>query len=135
MKAPAICIMVVLVCLSVLPVRGQTPRDVGKASSEKLSTEVCQAMDRYVAKIDAAKSEADPSERSRKYDEAKAELESVLKAQNKTSLLTDAVLYATYTEDVASKDAVDQKLTEALEKRSKLREKLLQMCMNYTKTR
>lgn len=136
MKLTAVCLAVLVGCLAVLSVAGgQSGPDGGKAPAQSPSPEVCQALESYVAKIDAAKSINEPSERSKKYAEAEAPLEKVLKKANQASLLADVVLYASYTEAVASKDATDPELGAALERRSKMREYLLQLCMGYTISR
>jgi len=136
MKLPAVFTIVLLGCFAVLPIAwGQTGPDGGKAPAQSPSREVCRALESYVAKIDSAKSISEPSERAKKYAEAKDPLEQALKQANLASKLDDVVAYASYTEAVASKDATDPELGAALERRSKMREHILQLCMGYTITR
>jgi len=113
----------------------QTSPNVGEKSQDSLPREACQALESYIANIDVAKSQAAPSKRAQLYQEAKAQLEPVLKRCGKTSVLEQAYLYADYTEQVVTRDATDPLLSEAMEKRLKLRAGLLQSCADFTATR
>lgn len=132
----SVVFVVLLGCLAVVSVAGgQAGPDRGKGSAQAPSRDVCQALESYVAKIDTAKSINEASERAKKYAEAQSQLEQVLKKANQASILEDVVAYASYTEAVAIKDATDPGLGAALERRSKMREYILQLCMGYTITR
>ncbi len=97
--------------------------------------EACRAIEAYVAKIDTAKSISDLSKRGELYQNAKQELDKVLKQYKQSTLATLASDYVTYTEQVATAEATNPKLNEYLEKRSKLRASLLEMCSGYTISR
>lgn len=136
MKTSVLSAVAVLVCMALLSVvGGQTPSEKGKASQDSLPREACQALETYIASIDAAKSQPDPSKRAQRYDEAKAQLEPVLKRSGKTSVLEQAYLYASYTEEIVTSDAADAQLGERMDQRLRLRASLLGMCENYTATR
>ncbi len=136
MKNPTLCLALVVICLGVFSVSGaQAQQKAGKPASSAPPREVCRAIEAYVAKVDTAKSMSDPSKRAEQYAQAKQDLETVLKKHNQAELLNKALDYVPYTEQVATTEATNPKLNEYLEKRSKLRETLLEICSGYTTTR
>lgn len=136
MKSPVLCLILVVICLGVFSLAdAQAQQSGGKTASSAPPREVCRAIEAYVAKVDTAKSISDPSKRAEQYSEAKQDLETVLKRSNQTSLLGKALDYVPYTEQVVTAEATNPKLNEYLEKRSKLREALLEICSGYTITR
>jgi len=136
MKSPILCLILVVICLGVFSISGaQAQKSGGKTASSPPPREVCRAIEAYVAKVDTAKSVSDPSKRAEQYAEAKQDLETVLKRNDRTSLLATAADYVPFTEQVVTTEATNPKLNEYLEKRSKLRETLLDMCSDYTVTR
>jgi hypothetical protein len=137
MKSPFICLLLVgALSFGVFSISGaQTPQHGDKPISGTPPREACRAIETYVALVDAAKSISDPSKRANQYAEAKQGLENVLKRHNQDTLLAMASDYAPYTEQVAITEATNPKLNEYLEKRSKLRETLLEICSGYTMTR
>jgi len=136
MKTSMLAAIAVFVCVALVSfVAAQTPPEKGKASQDSLPREACQALESYIANIDVAKSQADPSKRAQLYQEARAQLEPVLKRYGRTAVLEQAYLYADYTEQVVTRDATDPLLNEAMEKRLKLRAGLLASCADFTATR
>jgi hypothetical protein len=136
MRTLVICASAVIVCLGMLSVvEAQTLPEKAKTAQEILPREACQALETYIANIDAAQSQPDASKRAQRYDAAKAQLEPTLKRYGKTSVLDQAYLYATYTEQVVTKDATDAQLPDAMEKRLNVRAGLLGSCADYTATR
>ena len=137
MKSPSICLLLIgamLLSMSVISA-AQTRQAGGKPISSSLPREACRAIEAYVAKVDIAKSMSDPSKRAEHYAEAKQDLEKVLKPLNQEALLAMASDYVQYSEQVVKTEATNPKLSEYLEKRSKLREKLLEICSGYTISR
>ena len=136
MKKLVMCAVAVMACMGIFSIAGaQTSPEKAKTAQDSLPREACQALETYIANIDAAQAQRDPSRLAERYDAAKAQLEPILKRYNKTSVLDQAYLYATYTEQVVTKDATDALLGEAMEKRLKLRAALLESCADYTATR
>jgi hypothetical protein len=136
MKSRILCLILGIICLGVFSIAGaQAQQSGGKPVSSAPPREACRAIEAYVAKVDSAKSMSDPSKRADQYAEAKQDLETVLKKHNQTELLGTALDYVPYTEQVVTAEATNPKLNEYLEKRSKLREALLEICSGYTTTR
>lgn len=136
MKSQLLHLILGIICVGIFSISGaQAQKNAGKPASSVPSREVCRAIETYVAKVDSAKSMSDPSKRADQYAEAKQDLETVLKRNNQTSLLAMAYDYVPYTEQVVTTEATNPKLNEYLEKRSKLREALLETCSGYTTTR
>ncbi len=136
MKSRILCLILGVICLGMLSFAGvHAQQKAGKPSSGAPPRDVCRAIEAYVAKVDTAKSISDPSKRAEQYSQAKQDLETVLKKHNQTELLGKALDYVPYTEQVVMAEAKNPKLTEYLEKRSKLRETLLEICSGYTTTR
>ena len=136
MKSQLLRLILGIICLGIFSVAGAQAQQSGaKPASSAPTREVCRAIEAYVAKVDSAKSMSDPSKRADQYAEAKRNLETVLKRNNQTSMLAMASDYVPYTEQVVTAEATNPKLNEYLEKRSKLREALLDMCSGYTTTR
>ncbi len=136
MKSQVLCLILGVICFCVFFVSGvHAQQKAGKPASSAPPREVCRAIEAYVAKVDTAKSISDASKRAEQYAQAKQELETVLKKHNQTELLGKALDYVPYTEQVATTEATNPKLNEYLEKRSKLRETLLETCSGYTITR
>jgi len=128
--------MLGVICLGVFSLSSaQAQQSGGKPVSSAPPREVCRAIEAYVAKVDSAKSISDKTKRAEQYAEAKQDLETVLKKHNQTALLGKALDYAPFTEQVVTAEATNPKLNEYLEKRSKLREALLEICSGYTTTR
>jgi len=137
MKNPSICLLLIgamLLSISAIS-EAQTPQAAGKPISTSPPREACQAIEAYVAKVDTAKSISDSAKRAEHYAQARQDLEKVLKRLNQDTLLAMASDYVPYTDQVATAEATDPKLSEYLEKRSKLREKLLEICSGYTISR
>jgi hypothetical protein len=136
MKSRILCLILGVICLGMFSIAGVEAQQGGaKSVSSAPPREVCRAIEEYVAKVDSAKSMSDPSKRAKQYEEAKQDLETVLKKHNQTELLGKALDYVPFTEQVATAEATNPKLNEYLEKRSKLRETLLEICSGYTITR
>lgn len=119
----------------VAPVDSQESEESTGSSSRILPQEVCAALEAYFAKVNAARSVADKAQRQEKYNEAKAELEQLLQKHGSTALLTQASLYASYSEQVVTCDAADPKLPELVDKRLKVRATLLSSCPDLAGTR
>jgi hypothetical protein len=139
MKRLALCLILGIVCMGMVSyAEAQEKAGKGKSSSKTLPSEVCKAIEQYVAKIDAARAVKDPATRSGMYFEAAAALQdpaSMLKGPDKDNVLSIAANYAGYTEMVVSGDAKDAHLDTVLEKRLNARTELLEMCSSYTSTR
>jgi hypothetical protein len=136
MKSPILCLVLGVICLGVFSLTGAHAQQSGaKPASSAPPREACRAIEAYVAKVDTAKSISDASKRAALYAEAKQDLETVLKKHNQTELLGKALDYVPYTEQVVTAEATNPKLSEYLEKRSKLRETLLEICSDYTTSR
>lgn len=132
MKAFLLFLRLGSTCLvSADPVVSQEP----SPSPGILPQEVCAALEAYFAKVNAARSIADEAQRKEKYNEAKTELEQLLQKHGSTASLTQASLYASYSEQVVTSDAADPKLPELLDKRLKVRMTLLESCPGYAATR
>ena len=136
MKNPVLCLILVVICLGMFSIAAaQAQKSGAKSASSAPPREVCRAIEAYVAKVDTAKSISDPSKRAEQYAGAQQDLETVLKKHNQTELLGKALDYVPFTEQVVTTEATNPKLNEYLEKRSKLRETLLEICSGYTNTR
>jgi len=136
MKAFLLCLLLGSMCLvPAAPVVSQELAESESPSPGSLPQEVCAALEAYFAKVNSARSMADQAQRQEKYNEAKAELERLLRKHGSTALLTQASLYASYSEQVVTSDAADPKLPELLDKRLKVRMTLLESCPGYAATR
>jgi len=125
----------VLACMTIFSLAGAQTSPEGKSAAGGLPREACRALETYVAAVDAVKAQPDPAKRAERYGEAKTQLESVMKSFGKASVVEEAVLYATYTEVIVTKDATDAQLSDTMEKRLKMRAHLLGMCDDFTTTR
>jgi hypothetical protein len=114
----AICGIVCAACL--------VPWDAG--ASETASPELCKALQDYVSQVDAARSVSDTGKRKDMYREAQSKAAEKLKRLKAESLLEDCANYSVYVESIVVKDATDPALPGLIEKRVKLREKLLGLC-------
>jgi hypothetical protein len=132
MKAFLFCLLLGSMCLA--PAAPVVSQELSP-SPGILPQEVCAALEAYFAKVNAARSIVDEAQRREKYNEAKTELEQLLQKHSSTALLTQASLYASYSEQVVTSDAADPKLPELLDKRLKVRMTLLESCPGYTATR
>ncbi len=136
MKTLAVCLAVWLTCMTVTSLScAQAPSGSGKAAAGTPPREVCQAIESYLSKIDSAKAQVDATKRADTYAEANAELGSVLKKNNRTPLFAEATQYATYAEQIHTRDATDPELPDLIDKRLKVRAALLDLCAGYTITR
>jgi hypothetical protein len=135
MKALISQVLLVLACMGLVSLVGAQTASQGTGASKEMPREACRAVETYVATIDAAQAQLDAAKRTQQYDQAKAQLEPVLKRFGKESVMVDAARYATYVETIVNKDATDAQLTEAMDKRLKLRAQLLGMCDSFTATR
>jgi len=136
MRTLAVCFIIGLTSMAMASLScAHAPAGSAKASGNAPPREVCQAIESYIGKIDAAKAQADASKRAETYAEANAALESVLKKYNRTALYPEATKYATYAEQIHTRDATDPELPELIDKRLKVRAALLELCEGYTITR
>ncbi len=136
MKRVWLGLIVGLICLGMMAIAGgQQGTGKGQASPRDLPAAVCQAIEQYIAKIDAARSIGDKTQRTEKLSAAQDELASVLKRNDSTSLLSQASAYARYTELMASTDPTDTKFGELVEQRLNSRAALLEACSSYTTSR
>jgi hypothetical protein len=115
--------------------RAQQDGGTRRLFSEKLSAEVCRAIEHFIAQIDSARGFRDKAVREEKYASAQKSLAEVLKRHDNLALLSVASEYARYTELVASGDPKDAKLDELLENRLKSRTALLELCTDYVSRR
>lgn len=90
--------------------------------------DVCKAAQDYVSMVDSARSLLDPEKRRELYKEAGAKAAATMKTHNEDSLVLDCATYAGYVEGIITKDATDPTLPDLMDKRVKLREKLLGLC-------
>lgn len=136
MSKLVVWILVGTICAG-LPMIAQAQQGSGgaKSSSAQLPAEVCKAMERYVAQIDAARSLKEKTLREEKYREGLEGLTAVLKPRGETSLLAQAEEYARLCEAVVTADSTNPKLDEMVNKRLMTRSQLLQRCEDYTSTR
>lgn len=101
-------------------------------SSAGSRQEVCTAIEAYVAAVNAARSLKEKQERQERYEQAKARLESVLRASEWASIISTALAYASYSEQIVTLDATDSHLPDLLEKRLKIQQTLLAPCIDST---
>jgi 7-keto-8-aminopelargonate synthetase-like enzyme len=136
MKKLVMVLIVGAICLAAAVIaQAQQSGGEGKTSSRALPAQECKAIEQYIARIDAARSIREKAQRETKYSEAQAELKAALKSRDNAAPLAQATEYANTTEQVATMDPMDSKLSEVLDKRLKLRGALLERCEDYTATR
>ncbi len=98
MKRFTLCMMVGVLILGVMSLSGaQSDTSKGNPSPATLPAAACQAIQQYVAKIDAARSMSDSAKRQETYTQAHKELESVVLRHKKSALADDAAQYAKLT--------------------------------------
>ena len=136
MKGTTLCLIVGAIFLGMVSlVEAQRDTSQGKPAAKALPAEVCSALEQYLAKIDAAGSLRDATKREEKYTEAQKELSEVLTRSERASLLKDALEYAKFVEQVVITDPTTKGFDGLLDKRIKMRGRLLEACSNYTTTR
>jgi hypothetical protein len=135
MKALVSSLMVGLISLMLASPGGSQEAGQTASPSRGLSKEACAALEAYFAKVNAARSLTDKVQRQEKYHEARVDLERALPKHTSSDLITQAALYASYSEQVVTSDAADPNLPELLDKRLKVRMTLLESCPGYASTR
>jgi hypothetical protein len=128
MKKQILCWTMGLACFAVVSI-------AAGPQSSGIPTEVCQALEQYVAEINYAGAVKDKAQREEKYAGARNALAPVLKKHNKESLLAQAAEFAEYTELTAGTDPTDPKFGELLQKRINSGAALQGLCMSYTTSR
>lgn len=128
-------LLVGTICAGMLTIAAAQQGTGSAKSSSQLPAEVCQAMEQYVAGIDAARSMKEKKVRQEKYRKALEELAAVLKPRGETALVSQAEAYAQLSEQVVVADPSNQRFDEMVDARLKTRSALLQRCENYTSTR
>ena len=129
MTRQALCIMVGILFVATLSsVAAQQIKTNQPSSSVKLPADVCQAVQQYVAKIDAARSMNEASKREQTYAQAQKQLEPVLQRHKQMAIADMGSEYAKLTETVVKTDSTDPKLPKLLDERLALRAKLLDHC-------
>jgi hypothetical protein len=125
MKRFAPCIAVGMLLVGLLCPAGaqQAPAAV------RLSPEACAAVQQYVARIDASRSMNAAADREETYAQARKGLEPVLQRNKQAQLLDVASDYAKVSETIVKASATDPKLPELVDKRLKLRSRLLDHCL------
>jgi hypothetical protein len=99
------------------------------------SSELCNAIEQFVAEIDATRAIKDKARRDANYTEAQKELAMVLKTYGKPLLLDAASSYAHYTELVLNADPRDPAFSDLVDKRLKSRTDLMNPCAPFTTRR
>ncbi|MGB6064814.1 MAG: hypothetical protein WBG50_08390 [Desulfomonilaceae bacterium] len=136
MKRLTLCLILGIFCAAIVSFAGaQQSTGKGKSTSKALPAEVCKAIEKYVAKVDSARSMNDKSSREKKYNQAQEDLAKVLTKYGKSALLSEASKYVLYTELVVGGDAKDVNLDQLIDQRLKKRTSLLEMCSPYTTKR
>ncbi len=136
MKRLALCLILGIFCTATVSLAGaQQSTGKAKSASKGLPTEVCKAIEQFVAQIDSARSITEKSSREKKYNQAQEQLAAVLTKYGKSAMLSEASQYVLYTELVVSGDAKDANLDQLIDQRLKKRTSLLEMCSTYTTTR
>lgn len=128
MKWQFLCLILGMICLAMASI-------AGAQQTSDVPTEVCQAIDQYVAEIYTAGAGTDKAARQEQYSAALKTLTAVLKRHNNDHVVTQAAEFAQYTELVAGTDPTDAKFGEFLSKRLKSGAALLDLCMPYTTKR
>lgn len=100
-----------------------------------MPTDVCQAIEVYVAQINTAGSLTAKAERERLYASSLKDLNGVLKRYGKQDLSTKASEFADYTEQVTSCDPTNSTFGALVEKQLQSRAWLQNLCMPYTTAR
>ncbi|MBI5249700.1 MAG: hypothetical protein HY912_09410 [Desulfomonile tiedjei] len=135
MKKLALCLALVTVFLSMACIAGaQKSLGRGQLSGEAPS-ELCNAIEQYVAQIDATRAIRDKARREAKYTEAQKELAPVLKQYDKVQMLDAAASYAHYSELVLTTDPADVSFSDNVDKRLKSRTDLMEPCAPFTTQR
>lgn len=131
----AVWVLVGTICAGMLTIAAAQQGTGSAKSSSQLPAEVCQAMEQYVASIDAARSKKEKTVRREKYGKALQALTAVLKPLGESALLAQAEAYVQYSEQVVVGDPSNPKFDEMVDTRLKTRSALLQRCEGYTSTR
>ncbi|MDQ7782036.1 MAG: hypothetical protein RDU20_04105 [Desulfomonilaceae bacterium] len=128
MTKSTLCFTVGLICLSLISTVAAQQDSARRKTPRSLPTEVCRAMEQYIATVEAARSVKDGDDRKARYAAAEKKLAEVLKRYGKTALLTEITEYAHYSERAATAGARDPDLTKILADQLKIRTKLLEWC-------
>jgi hypothetical protein len=136
MKRLALCLIVGMICLGVGSiVLGQQDSGGVKPKPDSLPADACKAIEQYVAKINAAGSVKDKAKREVQYSQAQDGLTTALKNLGRPEVIEHAMGYSQYTEQIVVTDPLDKGYGDLVEKRIKLSELLLNLCMSYTTAR
>lgn len=128
MKRFALCMTVGIFIFGSLCPLGAQQGPAQQQPSVNVPAEACAAVQRFVARIDATRAMKDVADREKICEQAKKELEPVLKRFNQTGLLDTASAYAKVSEAIIKAPSTDPKLPELLDQKLKLRTKLLERC-------
>jgi hypothetical protein len=106
----------------------------GQTSGEPPSV-VCNAVELFVAEIDATRAIREKTRREEKYKEALAELALILKRHDMAKSIDLASRYIDFTEQVLEKDPADPAFSDLVGKRLKSRTDLMNPCAPFTTQR
>ena len=132
MNRLVLCLVIGALCVGLgATAEAQVPGNRKGPSSVPLPAQVCTAVEAYIAKVTSARSMGDKTKRQKEYDEAKSQLEPILRRYNRDAALAEALSFASYSEQVVTTDAADPKLAGLLDKRARSRQRLLDSCRDY----
>lgn len=107
----------------------------GAQQGPSVPTEVCQAIEQYVAQIDSASAIDSRKQREALYASALKDLNEVLNKTRQLGLYVKASDFANFSEQAISCDPSDANFASFLEKKLQSRTWLQNLCMPYTTSR